>query len=51
MANYNPNLKTLQMLISNSQKLTMNREFTDAINTNNRIIFITSFLIESGKTE
>ena len=49
MINYNPNLKTLQMLIAFSQKLTMNREFTEEIDTNNRIIFITSFLIESGK--
>ena len=49
MLNYNTNLKTLKMLISNSQKLTLNREYTEAINTNNKIIFITSFLIESDK--
>ena len=48
-SNYHTNLKTLKMLISNSKKLTLNREFTEAINTNNRIIFITSFLIESDK--
>ena len=49
MLYYNTNLKTLKMLISNSQKLTLNREYAKAINTNNKIIFITSFLIESGK--
>ena len=49
MFNYNTNLKTLKMLISNSQKLILNREYTEAINTNNKIVFITSFLIESDK--
>ena len=48
-SNFNTNLKTLQMLIANSKKLSMNRDFTEAIDTNNRIIFISSFLIESDK--